>query len=126
MAAGRPKHPSFAELDVPPVLIAALKAQGIHTPFPIQAATLPSSLAGIVEGVVGLDESAEFVGTDHVADAPPVAQRRRVPCLGRQAVEVCGQRLALGVDGGPDVGCHVCLHCSGCTPAFYLMRGSSR
>src|SRR5689334_3245136 len=59
MAARRPHHVSsstpgaspadgspFAQLGVPPKLVAALTTQGIVTPFPIQAATLPDSLAG--------------------------------------------------------------------------------
>jgi superfamily II DNA/RNA helicase len=37
---------SFADLGVPAALTAALAAQGIHAPFPIQEATLPHSLAG--------------------------------------------------------------------------------
>ena len=37
---------TFAQLGVPAKLVAALTAQGIVTPFPIQAATLPDSLAG--------------------------------------------------------------------------------
>jgi superfamily II DNA/RNA helicase len=37
---------SFAELGVPAALVAVLSAQGIESPFPIQAATLPDSLAG--------------------------------------------------------------------------------
>ena len=37
---------SFADLGVPAVLVAALTAQGIDAPFPIQAATLPDTLAG--------------------------------------------------------------------------------
>ncbi|GIE88798.1 hypothetical protein SAMN06264365_113131 [Actinoplanes regularis] len=37
---------SFIELGVPAVLSGALAALGITTPFPIQAATLPDSLAG--------------------------------------------------------------------------------
>jgi superfamily II DNA/RNA helicase len=41
-AAGR----SFAELGVPDALAAALAAQGIDAPFPIQSATLPDTLAG--------------------------------------------------------------------------------
>src|SRR5262249_45582473 len=36
------------------------------------AVSIPSSLAGIVNGVIGLDDSAQFVHTDHRApDAPP-------------------------------------------------------
>ncbi|SCL41152.1 Superfamily II DNA and RNA helicase [Micromonospora pallida] len=38
--------PSFAETGLRPELLAALVAQGIDRPFPIQAATLPDSLAG--------------------------------------------------------------------------------
>jgi superfamily II DNA/RNA helicase len=38
--------PTFASLDVPVPLTAALAAAGIDTPFPIQAAVLPDALAG--------------------------------------------------------------------------------
>ncbi len=37
---------TFASAGVPPQLVAALAADGIVTPFPIQAATLPDALAG--------------------------------------------------------------------------------
>jgi superfamily II DNA/RNA helicase len=37
---------SFADLGLPDVLVKALAAQGIDHPFPIQASTLPDSLAG--------------------------------------------------------------------------------
>jgi superfamily II DNA/RNA helicase len=58
MAARRPHHAtastsdtsrttiSFGQLGVPDRLVSALTAQGILTPFPIQTATLPDSLAG--------------------------------------------------------------------------------
>ncbi|MFB7372047.1 DEAD/DEAH box helicase [Streptomyces sp. NPDC056222] len=36
----------FAELDMPAPLLAALGAEGVSVPFPIQAATLPNTLAG--------------------------------------------------------------------------------
>ncbi|MEU6535895.1 DEAD/DEAH box helicase [Streptomyces sp. NPDC047000] len=36
----------FADLDMPAGLLKTLTAQGVTTPFPIQAATLPNSLAG--------------------------------------------------------------------------------
>ncbi|MGW2338450.1 DEAD/DEAH box helicase [Streptomyces sp. NPDC001685] len=36
----------FAGLDMPEALLKTLAAQGVTTPFPIQAATLPNSLAG--------------------------------------------------------------------------------
>ncbi|TDC32146.1 DEAD/DEAH box helicase [Micromonospora sp. 15K316] len=38
--------PSFASTGLDPALLAALSAQGIAEPFPIQSATLPDSLAG--------------------------------------------------------------------------------
>ena len=38
--------PAFRELGVPAVLVQALAGQGINSPMPIQAATLPDSLAG--------------------------------------------------------------------------------
>ncbi|MFI6229320.1 DEAD/DEAH box helicase [Micromonospora echinospora] len=38
--------PSFADIGLRPELLAELVAQGIDRPFPIQAATLPDSLAG--------------------------------------------------------------------------------
>ncbi|WP_030989591.1 DEAD/DEAH box helicase [Streptomyces sp. NRRL S-1813] len=41
-----PPAETFAELDMPPALLAALGAEGMSAPFPIQAATLPNSLAG--------------------------------------------------------------------------------
>lgn len=41
-----PAGASFAELGVPVPLVEALAARGVTAPFPIQAATLPHSLAG--------------------------------------------------------------------------------
>ncbi|MGW2368816.1 DEAD/DEAH box helicase [Streptomyces sp. NPDC001667] len=41
-----PPAGTFAELDMAPALLAALAAEGMAAPFPIQAATLPNSLAG--------------------------------------------------------------------------------
>ncbi|GAA2436301.1 DEAD/DEAH box helicase [Streptomyces macrosporus] len=43
---GLPPVASFAELDMPAPLLEELGRQGITVPFPIQAATLPDSLAG--------------------------------------------------------------------------------
>ncbi|MFI1422294.1 DEAD/DEAH box helicase [Streptomyces sp. NPDC020731] len=37
---------AFADLDMPQQLLAALTAQGVSVPFPIQGATLPNTLAG--------------------------------------------------------------------------------
>ncbi|MFF4113608.1 DEAD/DEAH box helicase [Streptomyces sp. NPDC001714] len=41
-----PAVEAFAELDMPVRLLAALRAEGVTVPFPIQAATLPNALAG--------------------------------------------------------------------------------
>ncbi|AKZ53169.1 putative DEAD-box RNA helicase [Streptomyces ambofaciens ATCC 23877] len=41
-----PSADAFADLDMPRELLAALGSQGVTVPFPIQAATLPNSLAG--------------------------------------------------------------------------------
>ncbi|MFF7948899.1 DEAD/DEAH box helicase [Streptomyces griseorubiginosus] len=41
-----PAVEAFADLDLPARLQAALRAEGVTEPFPIQAATLPNSLAG--------------------------------------------------------------------------------
>ncbi|MFF9838525.1 DEAD/DEAH box helicase [Streptomyces sp. NPDC013740] len=41
-----PPVADFADLDMPAALLKTLTAQGVTAPFPIQAATLPDSLAG--------------------------------------------------------------------------------
>ncbi|ARQ70280.1 DEAD/DEAH box helicase [Streptomyces marincola] len=41
-----PAVEAFSELDLPKPLLAALAAEGVSVPFPIQAATLPNTLAG--------------------------------------------------------------------------------
>ncbi|MFF1904381.1 DEAD/DEAH box helicase [Kitasatospora sp. NPDC058218] len=41
-----PAVESFDELDMPKALLSTLTRQGVTSPFPIQAATLPNSLAG--------------------------------------------------------------------------------
>ncbi|QLH23085.1 DEAD/DEAH box helicase [Streptomyces sp. Rer75] len=41
-----PAVEAFADLDMPRPLLGALAAEGVTVPFPIQAATLPNSLAG--------------------------------------------------------------------------------
>jgi subtilase family serine protease len=43
--------------------------------------SIPSSWASIVNGVIGLDDSAAFVQTYHVKDAPPSAGFRNAPPL---------------------------------------------
>ncbi|WP_435833036.1 DEAD/DEAH box helicase [Kitasatospora purpeofusca] len=42
----RPPAASFAELELPKGILSALTRQGVTEPFPIQAATLPDSIAG--------------------------------------------------------------------------------
>ncbi|MFK8849532.1 DEAD/DEAH box helicase [Streptomyces sp. Ac-502] len=44
--APQPPVVSFDELPLAPALLSALRAQGVTEPFPIQAATLPATLAG--------------------------------------------------------------------------------
>lgn len=46
MTSASPTLPSFAELGLPERLVSALERRGIMTPFPIQAACLPDTLAG--------------------------------------------------------------------------------
>ncbi|WP_189534820.1 DEAD/DEAH box helicase [Streptomyces roseolilacinus] len=41
-----PPVAAFADLGLPPAMLGALEAEGVTVPFPIQAATLPNSLAG--------------------------------------------------------------------------------
>ncbi|THC55189.1 DEAD/DEAH box helicase [Streptomyces sp. A1499] len=41
-----PQAGSFADLGLPPALLRTLGEQGVETPFPIQAATVPDALAG--------------------------------------------------------------------------------
>ncbi|MQS11714.1 DEAD/DEAH box helicase [Streptomyces kaniharaensis] len=42
----RPPAATFAELDLPKAILAALTREGVTEPFPIQGATLPDSIAG--------------------------------------------------------------------------------
>jgi subtilase family serine protease len=50
------------------------KVNGLTVRSPATNLSIPSSLAGIVDGVIGLDDSAQFVHTDHtIGDAPPPA-----------------------------------------------------
>jgi superfamily II DNA/RNA helicase len=59
-----PDNRSFAELGVPDRLVATLAAAGVSKPFPIQAATLPDSLAGkdvLGRGRTGSGKTYAFV-----------------------------------------------------------------
>ena len=59
------------------------KVNGQSVRSPSADVSIPGSLANIVEGVVGLDESYQFVQTYHVVDknAPPTAGFRNSPPL---------------------------------------------
>jgi subtilase family serine protease len=57
------------------------KVKGQIVRSPSGDLSIPASLAGSVTGVLGLDESAVFVTTDHVVDAPPTAGFRNAPPL---------------------------------------------
>jgi superfamily II DNA/RNA helicase len=66
MADSRPSAPlsTFADLGLPPVLVSALAEAGIETPFPIQQATVPDSLAGrdvLGRGRTGSGKTYAFV-----------------------------------------------------------------
>ena len=68
MAADRPtstlSETTFAALGVPTALVDVLAADGVTTPFPIQAATLPDSLAGrdvLGRGRTGSGKTYAFV-----------------------------------------------------------------
>jgi subtilase family serine protease len=56
---------------------------GLNVRAPADDVTVPSSIGGFVSGVVGLDDSAEFVHTNHIVDknAPPSAGFRNAPPL---------------------------------------------
>ncbi|GGK28650.1 RNA helicase [Pilimelia terevasa] len=86
MAARRPHHPtspvpsSFSALGVHDALVRELARQGVTTPFPIQAATLPDSLAGrdvLGRGRTGSGKTYAFVlPVLHRLAAPGAAARR--------------------------------------------------
>ncbi|GAT13563.1 DNA/RNA helicase [Mycolicibacterium thermoresistibile] len=66
---------TFAELDLPAAVVTALADAGVHTPFPIQAATLPDSLTGrdvLGRGRTGSGKSYAFL-------LPVVARLARQP-----------------------------------------------
>lgn len=78
-----PEVATFGELGVAPVLVDALAGLGITRPFPIQAASLPSALAGrdlLARGRTGSGKTAAFavpvVARLAAAAAPPAVGRR--------------------------------------------------
>lgn len=57
------------------------KVKGKSVRSPSSDLTIPASLASLVTGVVGLDDSAVFVQPDIIKDAPPSAGFRNAPPL---------------------------------------------
>jgi superfamily II DNA/RNA helicase len=80
--------PSFADLGVPAPLTAVLAAQGITSPTPIQAATLPDSLAG--RDVLGRGRTGS--GKTYAFLLPMVA---RLTASGRTAAKGAPRALIL-------------------------------
>jgi subtilase family serine protease len=58
---------------------------------PMNDVSIPGSLATIVTGVIGLDDSAVFVQTDHIRDAPPSGGFRNAPPLSAYWAELLSQ-----------------------------------
>ena len=86
----------FAGLGLPKPLVAALHAQGITTPFPIQAATIPDALAGrdvLGRGQTGSGKTLGF-GLPMLATLGGPAKGRRTP---RGLVLVPTRELAVQV-----------------------------
>jgi len=74
-----PAATTFAELGVPASIVTALDRAGCTTPFPIQAATLPSSLAGrdvLGRGRTGSGKTVAFAVPIVMAVAASTAGRR--------------------------------------------------
>ncbi|GGM04743.1 DEAD/DEAH box helicase [Nakamurella endophytica] len=88
--------PSFAELGVPATLLEPLTRLGAVSPFPIQAATLPSTLAGrdvLGRGRTGSGKTIAFA----VPLAARLAGRRSAPRRPRGLVLLPTRELALQV-----------------------------
>ncbi|WP_457256121.1 DEAD/DEAH box helicase [Pedococcus sp. P5_B7] len=88
----------FADLGIHPRVIAALKERGIDTPFPIQAATLPDSLAGrdvLGRGRTGSGKTVAFALP--MVSALAKSGRRRAPHTPRALVLVPTRELAIQV-----------------------------
>ena len=89
---------SFADCGVPARIVAALHERGIDTPFPIQAATLPDSLAGrdvLGRGRTGSGKTVAFAVPTLVALS--ASGRRRTPHTPRALVLVPTRELATQV-----------------------------
>ena len=88
----------FADLGIHPRVIAALKERGIDAPFPIQAATLPDSLAGrdvLGRGRTGSGKTVAFALP--MVSALAKSGRRRAPHTPRALVLVPTRELAIQV-----------------------------
>jgi superfamily II DNA/RNA helicase len=88
----------FASLGVPAQLVSALSAQGIHSPFPIQAATLPDSLAGrdvLGRGRTGSGKTVAFALPTLAALAS--SRKKRRPGSPRALILVPTRELAAQV-----------------------------
>src|SRR5277367_466811 len=64
---------TFASLGVPAPLVAVLAGEGIISPFPVQAATLPAALAG--RDILGRAQIGQDAGV--LASAGEPTRRRR-------------------------------------------------
>ena len=86
-------RPTFPSLGVPAILCAELDRQGILSPFPIQAATLPDTLAG--KDVLGRGKTGS--GKTLAFSLPLVARLvggRRTPRQARSLILVPTRELA--------------------------------
>ena len=93
-----PARTGFAALGVPEEIVATLAEHGIHSPFPIQSATLPDSLAGrdiLGRGRTGSGKTIAFAVATVVALAR--SSRRRRPGAPRALVLVPTRELAVQV-----------------------------
>ena len=93
-----PSAVPFAELGVPAPLVKALSTRGITSAFPIQAATLPDSLAGrdvLGRGRTGSGKTVAFALPTLAALAK--SGRRRNPGAPRALVLVPTRELATQV-----------------------------
>ena len=91
----RPSLPTFADLGVAPPLVEVLRDLGITTPFPIQAATLPDSLAGrdvLGRGRTGSGKTYGF--TIPLVSRLAAANTRRAPRRPRALVLAPTRELA--------------------------------
>jgi subtilase family serine protease len=99
---------------------ALYQVAGATVRAPSSDASIPSSLADVVEGVVGLDESSDFVQPDHVVDkdAPPSAGFRNAPPCSSYWGQYHASDAGLPLFNGNDVPFAPC----GATPA--QLRGA--